>query len=111
MAAPPAASPPVVARLLPRLGGLLAGLAALALITLVVSRESHPRMPAALTLEIAFPPGVAGATEPLVCTGMFREGDVSGGVSVVVHSSHSLCRSMLDEKLCNLKVGVEGGDL
>ena len=72
MPAPPSAR----ARHLPRCCGLLAGLAALVLLTLSSSRTSAPRLPAALTFEIAFPRGVAGRTEPILCTGMWREGDL-----------------------------------
>ncbi len=72
LAAPPSAA----AAPLPRLWGVLVGLATLALFAFFASRDFHPPMPAALTLKLTFPRGIAGETEPLVCTGQFREGDV-----------------------------------
>ena len=76
MPEPLAAPTPAATSPLPRLCGLIIGLAALVLGVLYGSRQSYPRMPAALTLAVTFPPGIAGENEPLICTGMFREGDL-----------------------------------
>ena len=44
---------------------------------LVWSRRSYPAMPAVLTLELTFPAAaVVGSEEPIVCTGMFQEGNL-----------------------------------
>ncbi len=56
--------------------GLLAGALACWLFVLLGARQIYPPARAALALEIVFPEAVVGQREPIVCTGMWKEGDV-----------------------------------
>ncbi len=61
---------------LPLACGVLAGLALLTALVLVCAHRLVPPIPATLTLELVFPTGRAGEREPILCTGMWREGDL-----------------------------------
>ncbi len=76
MTASPAASERRAASWRPRWGGLIAGLVTLALLSAFCARHSYPPLPAALSLDVTFPRGETGRTEPILCTGMWGEGDL-----------------------------------
>lgn len=56
--------------------GALTGVLAFVLLSLHNAQRVHPPLPPAITLEVTFPPGVAGQVEPILCTGMWRAGDL-----------------------------------
>lgn len=59
----------------PRLLGYCAGTFCFALLLLSLWRISFPSPPARLTLQVTFPPGIAGQVEPLLTTGRTDDGD------------------------------------
>ncbi|MEO6246385.1 MAG: hypothetical protein ABIQ12_13200 [Opitutaceae bacterium] len=61
---------------LPAWCGLLVGVVALAWLSLFAARHALPSLPPVLNLELTFPPGEPGRVEPIVCTGMWGEGDL-----------------------------------
>ncbi|MES2693160.1 MAG: hypothetical protein V4773_06780 [Verrucomicrobiota bacterium] len=60
----------------PRWLGWLAGLVGFAIFSVVYSSRVHPPVAPSITLEVRFPVGVPGEREPLLCTGMWSEGDL-----------------------------------
>ena len=54
---------------------LVAG-CSLVFLLLTASRHSYPPMPRVLTMELTFPPAAVGHVEPILCTGMYLEGNL-----------------------------------
>ncbi len=76
MAAAPAALRRMAPSPRPRWSGLIVSLAALVALSIFSARHSYPPLPAVLRLDVTFPRGEPGKTEPIVCTGMWGEGDL-----------------------------------
>ena len=68
---------PEVRRPVVHIVAALTGVLVWVTLLLVWSRRSYPPMPGVLTLELTFPSAaVVGSVEPIVCTGMFQEGNL-----------------------------------
>ncbi len=76
-----------------RWGGVLAGCGALVALALVFAWRIHPPTPPVLTFELSLPAAEPGQREPILCTGMWGEGDLLlveylDATTVVFHYDH-----------------------
>src|SRR5215207_4267252 len=59
-----------------RAAAWIAGIVTLVVLVLLDSQQSFPPIPRSLTLVLTFPEAAVGRVEPILCTGMFMEGDL-----------------------------------